>query len=157
MKSIAFIFSLAMLTIAAAAYSEGLSPQDYMEIQQLYAHYNKAIDSGDAEAYAATFTPDGVFNTYNGHDELVGFINRYVETMNGKLRRHWNTNLVIDGDGKTANGFVYLMMLDLTQQPPAISTTATYTDLLVKTKDGWRFTKRMTTADRPREVAPKKE
>ena len=155
MKLILFIISAVLLTVTTIVNAEGLSPQDYMEIQQLYARYNKAIDSGDAEAYAAAFMPDGTFNTHQGHDALVGFINRYVETMNGKLRRHWNTNLVIDGDSKTASGFVYLMMLDLTQQPPTISTTATYTDLLVKTANGWRSTKRITTADRPRETTPK--
>jgi hypothetical protein len=28
---------------------------------------------GEAEGYAAAFTPDGVFNTMTGHDALVGF------------------------------------------------------------------------------------
>lgn len=32
-----------------------LTADDYIEIQQLYARYNNAIDSGDAEGYAATF------------------------------------------------------------------------------------------------------
>ncbi len=50
-------------TCAAAG---GLSAQDYFEIQQLYARYNNAIDSGDAEGWAATFTSDGVFNTFVG-------------------------------------------------------------------------------------------
>jgi hypothetical protein len=60
-----------------------LTADDYIEIQQLYAQYNIAIDSGHAEGYAATFTPDGVFNTSNGHDALVRFIHRWRETMKG--------------------------------------------------------------------------
>ena len=35
------------------------------------------------------------------------------------------------------------MLVDFSTKPPSILTTATYTDSLVKTKDGWRFTKRI--------------
>jgi hypothetical protein len=124
-----------------------LSAQDYVEIQQLYARYNVAIDTGDAEAYAATFTPDGVFNTFSGHDALVGFIKTWRERLNGASRRHWNTNLLISGDGKNATGSVYLMLLDVSTKPVGIAAVATYTDSLVKTSNGWRFTKRTTHSD----------
>jgi hypothetical protein len=124
-----------------------LSAQDYVEIQQLYAQYNVAIDTGDAQAYAATFTPDGVFNTFSGHDALVGFIKIWRERLNGASRRHWNTNLLINGEGKNATGSVYLMLLDVSTKPVSIAAVATYTDSLVKTSNGWRFTKRMTHND----------
>ncbi len=63
-----------------------------------------AIDTGDAEGYAATFTPDGVFNTFKGHDALVGFIHNWHDKMGGANRRHWNTNLLITptAEGATA-------------------------------------------------------
>ena len=49
---------------AGAANAAGaLSAQDNFEIQQLYARYNIAIDGGDGEAWAATFTPDGAFQS----------------------------------------------------------------------------------------------
>lgn len=126
-----------------------LSAEDYMEIQQLYANYNFAIDGGDAEAWAATFTPDGVFNTFSGHDALVGFVKSWREKMNGGARKHWNTNLQISGDGKQATGSVYLMLIDYSTKPVSIAGTAIYTDNLVKTKDGWRFTKRIVKGDTP--------
>jgi hypothetical protein len=124
-----------------------LSAQDYFEIQQLYARYNVAIDSGDAEGWAATFTPDGVFNTSIGHDALVNFVKTWREKLNGATRKHWNNNLQITGNSKEASGNVYLMLVDISTKPPSILTTATYTDSLVKTKDGWRFTKRTTKGD----------
>jgi hypothetical protein len=124
-----------------------LSAQDYVEIQQLYARYNVAIDTGDAEAYAATFTPDGVFNSFSGHDALVGFVKAWRERLNGASRPHWNTNLLISGDGKNATGSVYLMLLDVSTKPVSIAAVATYTDSLVKTSSGWRFTKRTTHSD----------
>src|ERR1700733_1839475 len=130
--------------------ASGLSAQDYFEIQQLYAQYNNAIDGGDAEGWAATFTADGVFNTSVGHDALVNFVKTWREKLNGATRKHWNNNLQISGNSKEASGFVYLMLVDFSTKPPSILTTATYTDSLVKTKDGWRFTKRTTKGD----VAP---
>jgi actinorhodin biosynthesis protein ActVIA len=131
-------------TCAAAS---GLSAQDYFEIQQLYARYNIAIDNGDAEGWAATFTPDGVFNTFSGHDALVGFVKTWREKLNGATRKHWNNNLQITGTSREANASVYLILVDFSTKPPSILTTATYTDSLVKTKDGWRFTKRTTKGD----------
>ena len=127
--------------------ASGLSAQDYFEIQQLYARYNIAIDSGDAEGWAATFTPDGVFNTFSGHDALVGFVKTWREKLNGATRKHWNNNLQITGTSKEATASVYLILVDFSTKPPSILTTATYTDSLVKTKNGWRFTKRTTKGD----------
>ena len=144
---IAIAAAIFSLIISLPSMAEGLSAEDYTEIQQLYAQYNWSIDSGDAEAYAATFTPDGTFNNFTGHDALVGFIQRWRESMNGAYRKHWNTNLHLTGYGKTAQGKVYLMLLDTSVRPPAIVTSATYSDSLVKTDQGWRFTKRQTAAD----------
>jgi hypothetical protein len=133
---------------AAPAQAAGaLSAQDYFEIQQLYAHYNIAIDSGDAEGYAATFTPNGVFNTFTGHDALVGFAKAWRERLGGAARKHWNTNLEIIGNSKQATGSVYLMLLDISTKPASIAATATYSDTLVKTKAGWRFATRTTKGD----------
>jgi len=46
-----------------AQHGPELSTQDYIDIQQLYARYYTAIDSGKAEAWADTFVADGVFNS----------------------------------------------------------------------------------------------
>jgi hypothetical protein len=127
----------------------GISAQDYFGIQQLYARYNDAIDSGDAEGWAATFVADGVFNTYVGHDALVNFVKTWREKLNGATRRHWNNNLQISGNSKEAKATVYLMLIDLGTKPPSVLATGNYTDSLVKTKDGWRFTKRTTKMDSP--------
>lgn len=135
--------SLAFFVTAASA--DPMTAQDYFEIQQLYAKYNHAIDSGDAEGYANTFTPDGVFNNNVGRDALVKFVkDTWVGRMNGATRQHWNTNLMINGDSKQATGSVYLMLLDLSTKPVSVMTMAMYDDQLVKTPQGWRFTKRTT-------------
>jgi hypothetical protein len=147
-KTALFAFLAAGIMFAGASgATDALSAQDNFEIQQLYAKYNIAIDSGDAEGWAATFTPDGVFNTFSGHDQLVNFVKNWREKLNGATRKHWNNNLQISGNSKEASGYVYLMLVDFSTKPASILTTATYTDSLVKTKNGWRFTKRTTKGD----------
>ena len=51
-----------------------LTNDDKVEIQELISRYNKAIDTGDAESWAATFTDDGEFvglvGTFHGAEEL---------------------------------------------------------------------------------------
>lgn len=151
MKKVVIAIAIGALGLSAAlqAMAAGLTPQDYMEIEQLYAKYNDTIDHNDGEGYASTFTKDGVFNNNTGHDALAGFVKQWHEKMNGGTRRHWNNNLRLTGDGKSAKGSVYLMLVDIGTKPISIMTTASYSDELVKTADGWRFTKRTTARDAP--------
>jgi hypothetical protein len=126
---------------------------DYIEIQQLYVRYNMAIDSGDAEGYAATFVKDGSFNNFNGHDALLQFIRGRKDAANF---RHWNTNLEITPTAEGANGSVYLLLVDVSQKPPVIGSPAQYSDQLVKTPEGWRFKTRVTKSQVPASAAPAK-
>jgi hypothetical protein len=138
------------IAIAGAAHAQTrpgmLTTQDYVEIQQLYARYVHAIDSGDAETYAALFTPDGSFNDNIGHDALVAFI----RNRNGAGVRHINTSLVITPTAEGAAGAVYNMFLNVAANPPAITGASQYRDTLVRTPQGWRFKTRVNT----REGAP---
>ena len=149
--------AVTIMGFTRVAWAEELSAQDYIDIEQLYATYNHAIDSGDGEAWAATFTPDGTFNKFTGHDQLVGFIKRWKEEMNGGNRRHWNTNLRIvpSKDGATAS--VFLMLVDVSTK--SIVATGMYNATLVKTATGWRFKTRATKMDAappaPAAAAPK--
>ncbi len=45
----------------------GLSFEDKAEIIELHARYNRTVDTGDAEAWAACFTPDGEFDARSAH------------------------------------------------------------------------------------------
>ena len=152
------IFALAAVMMAAFAaptlQAGTLTTQDYIDIEQLYAQYNQAIDVGDAKGWAATFTADGAFNKFVGKDALEGFINQWREKMNGANRRHWNTNLRIVGSPEGANASVYLMLVDVSTKPISIIMTGTYTDTLVKTAEGWRFKTRTTHSDAPPAATP---
>jgi SnoaL-like domain len=126
-----------------------LTAQDLVDIQQLYAKYNWTLDAGDAEGYASTFTPDGVFNNNVGHDAIVKFAETFHGGMGARVR-HWNTNLMILPTPEGAHGQVYLVLVDFSTKPATIATSASYSDDLVKTAQGWRFKKRATKGD----VAP---
>jgi uncharacterized protein (TIGR02246 family) len=140
---LSLVVGTAAWTYAQSGGAATLTPQDYLEIQQLYARYNWAIDAGDIEAYVALYTPDGTFNTFNGAAGLRTF----MKDRPAGTRRHWNTNLIITPSPEGANGKVYLMLLDVGVKPPAASAAARYEDRLVKTAGGWRFKKRQTTSD----------
>ena len=151
-------FALFAMIVAAGAtlvYAQkaagALTAQDLVDIQQLYAKYNWTLDAGDAEGYASTFTPDGVFNNNVGHDAIVKFAEGFHAGM-GSHVKHWNTNLMILPTPEGAHGQVYLVLVDFANKPATIATSATYSDELVKTAQGWRFKKRATKGD----VAPVK-
>ncbi len=147
------LFAIIVTAGATLVYAQkaagALTAQDLVDIQQLYAKYNWTLDAGDAEGYASTFTPDGVFNNNVGHDAIVKFAETFHGGMGARVR-HWNTNLMILPTPEGAHGQVYLVLVDFSTKPATIATSASYSDDLVKTAQGWRFKKRATKGD----VAP---
>ena len=131
-----------------------LSPQDYIEIQQLVRKYAWALDGGDnyGYAYADLFTPDGVFvgmnqgpdgrSSYQGRDVLAAL----ARTPAGgpTNQRHFTMNHVISPAPGGATGRVYVVMLDIgiVGKPNAVNHGGHYDDVYEKTTVGWRFKKR---------------
>lgn len=145
-----------LLAAATLTQADGLSTRDYVEIGQLYARYNHAIDSGDATGWAATFIPDGQFQQLTGTEALKGFVRNWVDARNGANLRHWNSNLLITPTSAGANASVMLMLLNVGAKPAAIAATGMYTDTLVRTEAGWRFASRAVKIDAPAPTAEAK-
>jgi hypothetical protein len=120
-----------------------LSTEDRLDIQELYARYNHAIDSGNGAAWAATFTADGTFKSgpmdFAGAEALTKFGSSLTDRMKP---RHWTNNLVVDEAANGATGSCYLVLYNLGGEKPAIATTGIYRDELTKTVGGWRFSAR---------------
>lgn len=125
-----------------------LETADTLEILQLAARYNHAIDYSDPEAWAGTFTEDGVFNggpsPVTGHEALAQFAGGFGTNMAGA--RHWTNNHVVDGDGDEATHSCYLNLIQ-TKDGGSSIVTGRYDDKLRKVDGQWRFTERNVTPD----------
>jgi uncharacterized protein (TIGR02246 family) len=128
----------------------GLSVEDIVEIQQLCARYNHAVDHGDGEAFAAMFTEDGTLKAQSqisGRPALAAF----AASVPGSLPnpRHVASNIVIDGDGATATVSAYLHVWGSVGPDGAtmLITSGQYDDRLVSHEGAWLFASRVYTAD----------
>ena len=143
---------LASLTLAGATWASAqqarragsLTFEDYLQIQLLYSRYYHAIDAADAEGWAGTFTPDGVFNDIKGHDALAAWIERAGPN---RPLRHLHSNLTLTPSTEGASGSVYVVQIDKTAKPLTVASYSRYDDTLVKTPQGWRFKTRLRSAD----------
>ncbi len=126
-----------------------LSAEDQLAIQQLYARYNHAIDSGNAAAWAACFTPDGTFVSAGGNFAGRPQLQEFAENFAKRLKaRHWTNNLVIEAAEGGAQGSCYLMLLRLAEGTPAsVLTTGIYRDTITRSAEGWQFSSRTVVSD----------
>jgi len=126
-----------------------MSAEDIIEINHLTNRYNQAADSGDGEAFAATFTEDGVLempgsDPIAGRSSLVTSGDSFPQLIKGV--RHWTNNQVVKIDGDSATASCYLLLISA-GSPPTFMTSGAYSDELTKTDEGWKFTKRTVSLD----------
>ncbi|GAB4323159.1 MAG: hypothetical protein Kow0010_04360 [Dehalococcoidia bacterium] len=126
-----------------------LPAEDVLAIQQLYARYNHAIDSGNAEAWADCFTDDATFDAQpvgplRGRDALIEFARNYSQNVRG---RHWTNNLLLEEAEGGARGTCYLILFRLGEGGATPWITGIYRDELTREDNGWRFTSRTMTSD----------
>ena len=136
-----------------------LQAHDYEEIRQLLARYNFAIDFGHIDDWVETFVPEGKFScvglpedaplggTHEGKDALRSYAESHFGVNQGRAR-HWNWNLVIEGNGDTATMQCYLNAYSAGQGESALfRVTGVYRDRLSRTENGWKFVEREVTID----------
>lgn len=137
-----------------------LSAAEELEIQELVARYNFAIDHRQAEEFADVFAPDGELWADGklraaGRAALVEHIRKAERT--GHKIRHWPCNPVIEADGNAARLRMYVMAWDITEgMRPQI--LAEYDDDLVRIDGHWKFRVRRVTGvagEFPVHVTPK--
>lgn len=125
-----------------------LDTADELEIMELVARYNYAIDHRRAEEWADVFTTDGELwadgeRRAGGRAGLIEHIHKAART--GQKIRHWPCNPLIEGDGLTARLRMYVLAWDITEgiRPKIL---AEYDDDLVKTDGRWKFKVRRVSA-----------
>ena len=130
------------------------SVDDRLEILDLAARYNHAVDSGDHEGVAALFTEDGVIEaTATGPIAGRPAIAHYIASRpdGWQRRRHFNNNAIIegvpgDGDGDAARLVMSLLVLSRRDSvEPRLY--GRYEDDLRRVDGVWRFSRRRIVVD----------
>ena len=149
-----------LLTFTASlASAEGSYAEDRAMIEDLQARYLFALDFRDAEAYAATFTEDGILDY--GIGEITGraAISAMIDGMRERAQaaaasntsglrpaagRHNISNIVLKVDGDKAMGVAYWFHHgnDNAERSSAITSYGHYEDELRKVNGEWLFSKR---------------
>lgn len=125
-----------------------LTTDDLVHINALYARYNSGIDTGDGAAFAGCFTSDGHLDTGMGPSEGTEAIAAFAEGTHEMMPglRHQANNIVVDGGPDTATGSAFFVGYQVDDGYKVII-TGRYNDELERTADGWRFARRIFTAD----------
>jgi uncharacterized protein (TIGR02246 family) len=132
--------------------NDRLEISDHEQIRALLARYNVAIDHGDADGWAACFTPDGVFEStgveprpvrVEGTDALREFAAAQHAVNQGR-GRHWTNNELITIDGDEATLDCYLVAFTTSRR---IASTGEYHDRLRRHDGQWRFALRHVDVD----------
>lgn len=145
-RAAALVFTvLLMLGGAAPAVAQvgALTTQDYMEIHELYARYNHAMDLGigAGQGVADTFTEDGVLNKTAVGRQAIAELSRRA---GGGPRRHITTSLVLTPAADGVKGQAYYFLVDASSREFNLIQGGQYDDTIVKTARGWRFKTRQT-------------
>jgi hypothetical protein len=120
--------------------------EDRIALGELVSRYNQAVDHHEAEAWAATFTPDGALIANGivratGTGELTEYIAVRRRTGKPKLR-HWVNNLLVEGDGDRARLRLYIMAFNIGPGLGAPYVMGEYDDVAVKIDGTWLFESR---------------
>lgn len=120
-----------------------------IEITELIARYNRAIDTGDAEGWADTFLPDGVFDGivgyFEGREQLTAFARAYwtePQYEEYKPCQHWVTNVLVDGNDNEAELTADLLMVRPAEDGGRIVLVGRYNDQLERLDGRWLFARR---------------
>ena len=147
-----------------------LTPQDYIDIQQLVARYSDAVDScsNNGYDYADLYTDDGTYiDLWSNNGVKEGGIkwqgrDKLAEAAGGGpltcrksgVPNHFLVNHIIKPSADGATGKVYLLWGRGGTKPEVVQDLIYkgdwYEDTYVKTSKGWRFKQRAHVRDNAR-------
>ena len=124
-----------------------VTPEEYVEILNLYSAYNLASDAGDAEGYADCFMEKGehhgTFDVY-GRAALIEYKKADFAKRRHLYRRHWNGSIHLEKiDARTIRGRCYFFGYN--GEPgkvPQTTHAGVYTDLIRQENGRWKFAER---------------
>lgn len=126
------------------------SIEDRLAIEDLYADYVWALDSGDLPAFLALFTADAVFgdtagNRYVGHDAIGGYVSRLIASAPFKGRQHFLSAMRFDQAGGSIGVKGYWLVTKWAKESGAktIEVAGWSDDAFVNVAGRWRFSQRI--------------
>jgi uncharacterized protein (TIGR02246 family) len=122
---------------------------DRVEIGELSARYNRAIDDLDGPVVAAMFTEDGVFDLGNGRPrEGRESIEKLVQRIPyGTVHVTADAVIAIDGDEASQECTLLLCKRQKDRAETSYWLSGRYQDKLLRTDQGWRFSNRRALLD----------
>lgn len=159
MKAMSYLCGLLLAALATAAAAaedprasltaeHRLTPQDDVQIRQVIARLNHALDAGDYALYGSHFDDQGVF--VSGFGNAVG--PRQVAEALEKVapyitnKRHVAANLVISGRGHHAVVTSYLIVFERVASLSYVG-SAINVDTLQRKNGRWRVVRHESTLD----------
>ena len=128
----------------------GMSAEDRLDVFDLFARYAWAYDGGDAEAYAATFAPDGVLADDKslravGRLAIVRAIKVYFDLRGADRWQHYNDHLRMQGDGERCTVFSYWLVIErrAADGQSGVLSSGWYESHCRKLDGVWRFAERI--------------
>ncbi len=92
---------------------DSLSPEDRLEIQQLYAYYARDVDSGSRRNASWMYTEDGVWDVegmrVEGKEDLEEWYASVPPGVSKNGIRHFSTNLILVPSDEGVRGSAYMM------------------------------------------------
>ena len=116
-------------------------------IREVIARYCFHIDRNDFDAWAQTFTEDGVFEVQNlmkfeGRSSIREFANHIPKNERGQTgMMHYTMNQIIDVSGERATATCYMLIVR-EGTPLHADIAGRYEDELVKQSGRWLFKRR---------------
>lgn len=145
-----------MTDVTGSLLIDGVSIADRLAIDALYARQSHTVDESDGQGWAATFTPDGVFEsptyglTARGTAELAEFAvgsNERARTA-GRQFRHVVSSVLLRQDGPTRIlSRAYLAILVTDREGSRVDRSLVLEDTILMTDEGWRVSKRTVRRD----------
>jgi ketosteroid isomerase-like protein len=128
---------------------------DKVEIVEILARFDLAVDSGDIEAYAALWTENAVLETNGttarGQEALRAFLVEHRKTL-GRGRRHLSLNpVVLSAEGDSATATSYMVVIEA-EKAPAVVASGVYSDTLQRVDGRWKFARRKLDVDPSRQA-----
>jgi hypothetical protein len=139
-----------------------LSPQDYLEIQQLYGYYTRDVDPGSERDASWLYSADGTFEFRGRKTEGMKALQEFYQRVRKGQAfgiRHLNSNFLLLPTPEGARGTAYMVQVERRDAANPITVTlfGVYHDTFVKTADGWKFKSRVLRQDGPDAPLPKSE